>query len=339
MLTTAIALLAALAVSGKTPFFADLAGGGEYPRLAPSGAGEERMMIPIDADSIYNFTVILRNNHNSPRKVYKTARGDKKGYRSPGWGIVFSGEGEDEILAVTFRISEETMQLEPQVCTKMTVSKPDSADFCLTLPSSLFPTRSPAILSCNIAGGVAAISGGDDSRKRLWSGELPFEVRSIGLMAEPGSDIELLHSSLIATPPEFIKAGKWSDPYYLDAELSRSADPMLGYWALLDASYEASNTQIGGDYLLAAVAEAGGYTLLYLSGSRSEEWEPGMPKAFLTATSIPGVYNVEWRAAHGGKASEPVKAQIDNGILTFHFPSSNATLRFVAVAENPALSR
>ncbi len=334
-----ILFLGILSAAAKTPVFPDSICSGQYPRLVPASEDATEITFPIEADSLYNFTLIVRNNHNSPRKNYRVTASDgrKMVFRSPQWGIIFVGAGEEQTVSVTFSIVEETEQLEPQTCTKMTVSTGDTIEIIKTFKPSQFPWRTPAILSCSVDGAEAVVSGGTDSRNTLWSGRIPFEVREIGITAAPGSDIELLHTSLIATPQQFIKAGKWADPYYLDAVLSHSADPLVGYWALLDATYEASNTQSGGDYLLAAVAEDEKYTLIYLDGCRTQEWQPGMPKAFLRPTSIPGVYNVEWREAHGGKVSESVKAQLDNGILTIYFPASGATLRFSAVDRNPVL--
>lgn len=127
----------------------------------------------------------------------------------------------------------------------------------------------------------------------------------------------------------------WTDTELLNSYLENSSDPMEGYWKYLDSSVDTGLVRLGGNYSFASVRSTDGYDLVYLEGAEilPDYWTEGFLKAHLSATGIPGVWEVSWNDSEGFTMKSGIRAQTDgnNDILNIQFPENNTSIRFCKI--------
>lgn len=122
----------------------------------------------------------------------------------------------------------------------------------------------------------------------------------------------------------------------IQTTISRSKDPMTGFWTYLDRKTDDNRFSLGGKYQIAIVPDDdASYSIIYISGAElySEQWAPYMIKGKLTKTSFIGNYNLEWIDAKKRIMKDESFASLQDGILTLHFPLYGSIVRFYKTAD------
>lgn len=119
---------------------------------------------------------------------------------------------------------------------------------------------------------------------------------------------------------------------------AQSNDLREGFWKFLDRSTDEGYARMGGEYLLALVAdEKGGYQILYISGAvtNGRNWEVGMLKGSISPTIFAGNFNLQWFDSTMKSAGDEMYAQFDQAgaILTLNFPLLKSSIRFSKVID------
>lgn len=119
--------------------------------------------------------------------------------------------------------------------------------------------------------------------------------------------------------------------------VSASEDNNEGVWEYFGKDADASNTTVGGRYVLATVADdKGGYDIVYLAGAtaNTDGWRPMMLKGRMLSTIFADDFDLEWIDAGGMPVEGDTYARMsaDHSQLTFGFPEHGATLKFRRVA-------
>ena len=193
------------------------------------------------------------------------------------------------------------------------------------------PTGANNFFKIAIYADQLSLFGGEHSPELLMSAALPenFRADSIGFYLTPGAEIAADEIRLTCGNYDG-EPTIWSDPELLEEYLDTSADPMEGYWQILDRSMEESLLRPGGDYGMAMVKADDGYDLIYLGGGaiNAARWQRGMVKASLRPSGILGIWNLTWHDAMHRTMDHDLKAQIDpSGSLLLLFPYQNSQLR------------
>lgn len=200
-----------------------------------------------------------------------------------------------------------------------------------------------------------AIEGGNRSFKDLAAFPLPagFSPAMVTLSTSPDTRLTLEEINLrlpdigrTASPADHPFSSLPGDRLLsgLDSLHRDAADPLSGYWRLLDYQLDDERMRLGGDYLLAIVpddpeaagregeAYDGSYTILYINGCQvsPSAWRSGNPKGHLASGGLPGVWDVAWITATHRLLDREIKAQLETpATLRIHFPLLNAaTMRF-----------
>ena len=185
------------------------------------------------------------------------------------------------------------------------------------------------------------LAGGSHSCVRLM--EIPFE--GVNLSAPEASvwaKGELALSSFsteISMAPESVLATSWTRESLADY-LSRSTDPVEGYWEYLDRKNDPQYARLGGRYVMAVVKSAVDserYDLVYLSGAETlaSRWSPFMLKGHLIPTVFQSHYDLHWYDSTFEPITTDVHASItDNAILTLSFPLLKTVLRFSKASDD-----
>lgn len=110
-----------------------------------------------------------------------------------------------------------------------------------------------------------------------------------------------------------------------------SGDPVEGFWEYFDRRNDPDYARPGGRYVIAVVAEAGGYAMLYVDGAEvnRSNWRPCMRKGRLMPTVFSGQYDLEWNDALMMPLEGEMNARIEqDALLVLEFPQLKSRLRF-----------
>lgn len=184
--------------------------------------------------------------------------------------------------------------------------------------------------------GRLSLSGGFSSLERV---KLPIldklrvqSVEEIGLEVYPKSKLSLISAELmhpVAQDARPTSRYTLEDIQYL---ISRSDDPLEGYWEAFDHSLDDDQLRSGGDYRLAMLRAPEGYELYYISGANvnASLWQPGHLKGRLIRTADPAIFDLTWYDAAGIPFNYGLKAHHDTPTtLTLHFPNQRSQIRFI----------
>lgn len=111
---------------------------------------------------------------------------------------------------------------------------------------------------------------------------------------------------------------------------SYKKDTNEGFWNYLDRDNNPQWARIGGRYRLALLSQGEDFLLLYIDGAEvnKSQWNECMVKGRLKATNFENHYDVEWYDSTFELIKKDIYANIDNSILTIHFPIYKSSVRF-----------
>lgn len=305
---------------------------------------------PIPSSELtFSFRVANRHSHPLKRHTYTAFGGRTHSVLSPGWSIVARGVLGDT-LRITLR-SQESEEAGDGLSTKrITVINAEYIGPEGPIASKILKTQSFApnlnpdtgwnALRLSINGGTISLSGGTRRLDTIMSMDTPIsDIAEIGFEAMPGALLEIDCISL-EIPDRMPESGRLDNTtreglQRLMRQASESKDEMEGEWIIYDRSLEETLLRAGGDYRLLMVSSAEGYDLLYVEGAWvcGDRWSPGMVKAKLLTTPLPGVWNVIWHDAEGIPISHDIRAQYDSSssLLTIMFPYYFSSLRLYPI--------
>lgn len=157
-------------------------------------------------------------------------------------------------------------------------------------------------------------------------------VREIGFSSS--TDFHLRRATLVNEPqPPHPEKSAWTRPE-LDDYLSKSTDPIEGYWRLLDYNIDDNLARIAGRYTVAIIRRltSNDYDIIYIDGAvtNSTLWHPCDIKGRLFPTEFIRHFNLQWYAADAGIIATDTNASVDDTsmILTLNFPLLRSQIRF-----------
>lgn len=277
------------------------------------------------------------------RGAMKSGIGERSGLAPSFWGMKVT-LGSDTLLVTLRHGNTDFGDLLDKRFTRISVCRNEdeveATDF-----TDDFATSSGGYntLLLEIDGGssMLKLSGGSHSCVRLM--EIPFEgVNLSKTEASVWAKGELALSSFsteISMAPESVLATSWTRESLADY-LSRSTDPVEGYWEYLDRKNDPQYARLGGRYVMAVVksaVDAEHYDLVYLSGAETlaSRWSPFMLKGHLIPTVFQSHYDLHWYDSTFEPITTGVHASItDNAILTLSFPLLKTVLRFSKASDD-----
>ena len=150
------------------------------------------------------------------------------------------------------------------------------------------------------------------------SSDLPFTLYRYSLEGQSAEAVQL------------------ADPLELEVLSMRllecDSDGKEGVWQFIDDEFDTDYSLRGGKYRLAALNDENGRLVFYLLNGaeiNSSLWLPGMVKAVLTPSPLPGNYDVKWLDAFFERVDDNANAYFKDGILVINFPTQRAVMRFV----------
>ena len=163
-----------------------------------------------------------------------------------------------------------------------------------------------------------------------------FRVDSIGVFSGKKGKITPVDIRIApSVHPSDLQTGL-SDIQSLKDRLNRSADPIEGFWDMLDYTVDSKLASLGGKYSVAIVKRNERYIIVYLAGAgkRADIWKTGMIKGELVPASFGGVYDTVWLDPDMKPVGTMLKGYVSESstMLTILFPGLGSTLRFKRVA-------
>lgn len=297
----------------------------------------------IDTEATEATIAALVTNHRaSPSATgrYTDPSGHRHTVLRPGLQFVAINTRGDTLR---FNISSTPLHSELASAESFTISATLGATEILTpirveAPESPFHSGQPATLVLTLSPTEATLTEEDDHTAVIWQSTdslIPFPVTGIGFAPMPGAHLTL-HRAAATTPrPLPSDFAPLDDTSHLASRFATTADPLEGFWALLDYSTDDTRLLKGGDYTFALLTYPGGYRLIYIDGAtrNSSRWRPGAVKALLKARRMPGAYSAVWLDAEGISLDPDCAVQVDSPrLLTVQFPHTPATLRLHKIA-------
>lgn len=307
-------------------------------------AGEQTVCAcPIgkrDADVRFMVTDL----HNLPEALY-----GRRLRRNPGWSVVLkSADG----AAITLSLKSDETDFDG-VSTSQAVNLSAYADgspkplWSKKVPGHLGAPGAPEAFTLLRRGGHwQAATAAAGHRAFFGDIDLPanFSVDSIGAATSAEGKIILNRVDITMLPAPADLHSEWSGHIdRLHDYLTRSVDPLEGYWYWFDATIDEDLLRPGGDYRLAIVRNPAdlhpdgpddfrnrNYHIIYLDGAKIERhnWTEGMIKGELTPTAVGGVYNLTWYDSSMLPMSHSIKASVDrNMVITISFPYQQTQVR------------
>lgn len=145
-----------------------------------------------------------------------------------------------------------------------------------------------------------------------------------------GAEVLRMSVATVTDADDYLSTGHTPDS--LAARFATTADPLEGYWTLLDYTVDDSVMRAGGDYLLALVRRGeGGYLMIYVDGAlrNREQWQLGRIKGECRPGRLPNVYHLVWYTADDEPITEGCSMELTGPrTLTLLFPHLGSQLRF-----------
>lgn len=287
-------------------------------------------------DMNFSFVANITNHHASATKKYSYTRNNKKFHiYSPEYGIMLIGNDNDTILISLSNIikSHVIENLTVLKINAITATNQERQIIESGVYDIQYPERSFSIRISRTDGNWLVEAGSGDMTEVIRPVIAPIYLKKIGFYCAPGGAIDINQATLHfedKTNSQMI----YTDESEIYQALSMSKGPLSGIWTYADREMDESLLRMGGNYKIAIVDNDDGYNIIYLEGARikSNLWHPGMLKAILKQTNIPGVFNTEWIDAEFNILNNELPAQIDNeGYLSISFPYQNSKVRFIRI--------
>lgn len=314
---------------------------GETLVISNRGPSDMTKMVQMDnGNGDFSFSFRIRNINSHPSRSYSYFSSDstKMSVKNPAWMLLV--KGNNGIVIMKFTPGEERLGSDVGGTPHLEIEAsliPLSGHSPILLgrksvTKDIDVYRGPNAFRLYSDGGHFILKGGNREYRTLLDINPELELPdSIGFGVAPGGEIVVSDISLVE--PDVCADSQTLSPEEIEREIKRSADPLVGYWGMLDRSFDEDLLKPGGDYILAITADHEGYRITYLFGARKNtgKWTTGMLKGNLRKSFIPGLYDVEWIDAEGNILSHDVKCQLDDDILKISFPYHNSTLRLCRV--------
>ncbi|MCM1519862.1 MAG: hypothetical protein NC098_03675 [Lachnoclostridium sp.] len=180
-------------------------------------------------------------------------------------------------------------------------------------------------------GGRLAVSGGSRVSKQIAGiDSLDFDIENVAVSIKGEMDMAEATVETWPSASSSLMTG-WTMETIAE-RLSKSNDPIEGYWRYLDRENDRRYARPGGEYHLAVLrGDAGTYDIIYVAGAETNRslWMPGMLKGRLRATAFADHYDLEWYDAEMEPQGREAYATLTPpAILTFYFPLLKSQLRF-----------
>lgn len=279
-----------------------------------------------------SFRALNFNGDTSKKYSFYNEDGKEGNIRSTKWGFFFTTENDTLILTVRNQELETQIESQPSVeISLLNVSSSYSSTNSFT--HGLNPFNGDNLWKLTVDNGICILYGGDAGFKQLLRYELAGNklITGIGFFSGWGTNLLVRDIDLECINYEKEEIGPYTNSHIIE-QISRTDDPMVGYWTIFDRELEESLLKLGGEYILACIKEDNAYLMIYMDGANinKKAWDTGMVKAILHSTSFDGIYNVEWYDVEKSPLSHDIRAQKGDGntlIIQFPYQSSRIRLR------------
>lgn len=288
-------------------------------------------------DKNFSFVANILNRHSSPTKNYSYIINDKKqNIKSPDYGLVLIGSNNDSIiLSLKSEVQNNAIEDKNVVSLSVLYATPQGREQQDRAITNIQNAEGSFSIRISRTNDKWVIECGESELSESAHLQLPgFDLQSMGFYTSPGGAITVNQASLHYADDYVAPICRYADEEALFNALDRSIGALSGVWTYADREMEESLLRMGGNYQLAIVDSDDGYEVIYLEGARThgESWSPGMVKAYLHQTDMPGVYNVEWIDAEFNTLNNELLGQIDSdGYLVITFPYQSSKMRFMRI--------
>lgn len=285
------------------------------------------------------FETRLSSINNKPNKRYKyyDSDGSTKHAKHPSWGIVtFDTLGNKLELRITTSQTSD-WEYSSSDCLNISLMLNDSV---IGISQCKYPDIEPFIglnticISRNKS--VFTVEIGARRKKDVIKATInDFFITSIGFTTLPAANIKVDRITLttITSPAEMLYTS-WNNES-ISEHISKSNDPLEGYWMFLDRSLDEDLLRMGGNYTLALIKSDIGYNLIYISGAaiNPESWKTGMVKAVLSPTKFNNTYKLTWYDSTMKPLHKDITAHIEgNHLMLIAFPYQSSHIRLTRIA-------
>lgn len=293
----------------------------------------------------YTYTVKLSTPNNRPGKRNEITKDDGTRVRTNKilWGVSVDIQPNGDMITVECESDNSNIndEISNNRNAKINIVKHSSTGLQVlaskTIDKGFNLYNKNNILSVTVNDNNMAVSIGRKELKQILSINIdrPDEPYRTGIIAGPGTRLAIERTMLnFDRDSRMIINTKWTQKS-LDEYFSKNSSPIEGYWQYLDRDIEDKWMKLGGQYIIAIVAnEHNGYDIIYLDGAQTNKthWQPFMLKGNLSKTMFNGVFKAQWIDATFNALNQDVQAVIENGvILSIKFPIFKSQLRFSKV--------
>lgn len=309
-----------------------------YGPFAAFDNPQDNTLVNRTTDTIFCLTPV----YNSPKAEFRCKVRNNK--TKTDWGFIIKGNNGEQLNIGVHSDESEFDGISSSAALQFSFdshgSPPTKATFTDTnsllqkingKSSGPDPTGALNFYKVALDHGELTLYGGLHSAQALLSAKVAddFLIDSIGFFLPAGASISPFEIRLDSYDAP-IAEGYYGSTNLTDEYFQLTHDPLEGYWQILDRSLEETLLKMGGNYRLALVRNGEGYELIYLSGAQinASGWEPGMIKAHLLPSGIPGAWDAIWYDAMHNPLQKDIKAQFDaDGILKIRFPYQDSEIR------------
>lgn len=288
--------------------------------------------LPAKVYSDFRLMIRATDQHASLNKKYsyKTSSKDVAKTKAPGWGLSLCGDSGASLFNV---------KIEPILSNKYRMEDTESEHLAMIIEigglsdTIYMPYSANTTLIISRRNDMWSVQNGKN--KLLWSKNIECSqaFTSLSFHAPSGSDVVIHSLNICYTPTNpIMHITPWINNIdSLEDRIKRSANPMEGWYSIMDRDMDESLLRLGGNYRIAIVKNEDGYDIIYVSGARVNRrlWQAGMKKGELRSTSISDRFHLIWCDADALAMGNDLYATIVDGLLTLYFPYQSSQIRFV----------
>lgn len=316
--------------------------GDKYLNICNTSNNFDILTESVNLPHNYTYTIKLSTPNNRPGKSNTIAIDDRMTVKTNTiiWGVALDIQPNGDMITIECESDNSKFndELVNQRQNKLSV-RAHSATHTTTLVSKTIDKGinlydKSNILSVNAIDDKITISMGRKDVKEILSVNTKRTTNTCqaGIIIGPGTRLSIERTMLnFYRDSRMIIDTKWTKDK-LDEYFSQATSPIEGYWQYLDRDLEDKWMRLGGNYIIALVANKdNGFDIIYMDGAQTNKtnWKPFLLKGKLYPTIFNNTYQAMWIDSTFEPLNNEVQATIEDGvILSIKFPILKSQLRF-----------
>lgn len=316
--------------------------GDKYLNICNTSNNFDILTESVNLPHNYTYTIKLSTPNNRPGKSNTIAIDDRMTVKTNTiiWGVALDIQPNGDMITIECESDNSKFndELVNQRQIKLSV-RAHSATHTTTLVSKTIDKGinlydKSNILSVNAIDDKITISMGRKDVKEILSVNTKRTTNTCqaGIIIGPGTRLSIERTMLnFYRDSRMIIDTKWTKDK-LDEYFSQATSPIEGYWQYLDRDLEDKWMRLGGNYIIALVANKdNGFDIIYIDGAQTNKtnWKPFLLKGKLYPTIFNNTYQAMWIDSTFEPLNNEVQATIEDGvILSIKFPILKSQLRF-----------